>query len=241
MKLISAVCLVVLCAFSNGKNAPDVLKQMYKRYDGKWQANFTFNQTTENYRHDSLIRTSTWYEAIVYPDKFRIDFGDRKEGNAVIYNKDSAYNFRKGKLVRTSVNDDDLTFLLGGMYFYPLDTVEAKMNRFGYSLDKFHEDKWNDRPVYVIGANSTAEKTDQVWIDKENLVVVRFIKYTGGRKEEGVLSDHKRFGDGWSETACSFYFDDKLFQKETYHDCKANTDIDLSMFDPKKFSIPAAQ
>ncbi len=237
MKFIPAVLFIVLCSFYGGKNAEDVLKQMYSRYSGKWQHSFTFNQTTENYRNDSLIRTATWCEAIVYPDKFRIDFGDKKEGNAVIYNKDSAYSFRKGKLVRTSYNEDDLTFLLGGMYFFSFDTVKAKMNRFGFSLDKFHEDKWNNKPVYVIGASSNEEKTNQVWIDKENLVLIRFIKYTGGKKEEGILEDHKRFGGGWSETSCRFYFDDKLFQKEIYHDCKANGNVDLNMFDPQKFSI----
>ena len=43
------------------------------------------------------------------------------------------------------------------------------------------------------------------------------------------------FGAGWSETGCTFYMDDKLFQKETYHDCKANTNIDDSFFNPKNF------
>ena len=33
----------------------------------------------------------------------------------------------------------------------------------------------------------------------------------------------------------TFYMDDKLFQKETYHDCKANVQIDPKFFDPKAF------
>jgi hypothetical protein len=190
---------------------------------------------TENYRNDSLVKTATWYEAIKYPDNFRIDFGDIKSGNAVIFNKDSAYNFRNGKLSRVTINNNDLTFLLGGMYFYPFEDVLNTLTRLGYDLNKFHEDKWQNNAVYVIGADNNNEKVNQLWIDKKNLYVVRFFKYENGHKEEGQLNDHKRFGNGWSETSFSFYLDDKLFQKEIYHDCKANVFIDPRVFDPSLF------
>src|SRR5205085_10609058 len=108
MKYLLAVTILFLFSFDTHKDAGDVLKKMYKRYGGKWFRTFHFIQSTENYRNDSLIRTSTWYEAIIYPDKFRIDFGDLKNGNAVLYNKDSAYNFRNHKLARVTPNDDDL-------------------------------------------------------------------------------------------------------------------------------------
>ena len=55
-------------------NSEKVLKQMYDRYSGKWYHTFTFVQTTESYKNDSLSKTSTWYEAVMFPDKFRIDF-----------------------------------------------------------------------------------------------------------------------------------------------------------------------
>jgi hypothetical protein len=236
MKAISFLLFIGLCSFLKTGNSEEVLQKMYKEYAGKWMHSFTFNQTTENYRNDSLVKTSTWYEAVSYPENFRIDFGDLKDGNAAIFTKDSIYDFRKGKLVRTAVNDDDLTFLLGGMYFYPFDTVKAKFNAFGYNLDKFYETSSEGKPVYVIGAGDATEKSNQVWIDKEKLVVVKFIKYNDGQKEEGVFEDHKRFGNSWSETSCRFYIDGKLFQKETYHDCKADEAIDLKIFDPYRFS-----
>ena len=237
MKLGSLLLFIALCSFSGAKNAEGVLADMYKRYHGNWYKSFTFTQTTEHYRNDSLQRTSTWYEAIVFPDKFRIDFGDKKEGNAVIYLKDSVYSFRKGQLARTGFNDDDLTFLLGGMYFYPFDTVKVKMQRQGYDLAKFCEDTWQGQPVFIIGATNKDERTNQLWIDKTKLVVLKFVKFEGDNKEEGVFSGHKQFGKAWSETACDFYVNGKLIQKEKYYDCKANTDIDLSIFNPAKFSV----
>src|SRR3978361_1176730 len=153
MKYLLPAALIFLFSFSKINTSTDVLKKMYDRYGGKWYKTFHFVQTTENYRNDSLVRTSTWYEAVIFPDKFRIDFGDLKNGNAVIYNKDSAYNFRNNKLVRVTPNDDDLTFLLGGMYFYSFDTVKAMITRLGYDINKFHEDTWQNKPVYVIGSN----------------------------------------------------------------------------------------
>ena len=155
MKKLISCCKVfliflIITSFTNEKKIPGekILQKMYKRYSGKWYKSFTFNQTTEHYRNDSLVKTSTWYEWIIFPDKFRIDFADKNDGNAVIYLKDSVYNFRKGKLIRTGFNADNLTFLLGGMYFYPLDTVKIKLQKMGYNLEKFHKDTWNGKPVY---------------------------------------------------------------------------------------------
>ena len=64
---------------------------------------------------------------------------------------------------------------------------------------------------------------------------MKFIKYADGNKEEGIFSGHKQFGKAWSETACDFYVNDKLLQKEIYHDCKANVVINESIFDPTRF------
>jgi outer membrane lipoprotein-sorting protein len=235
MKIIYLLFAISVCSFSGNKNAEGVLHDMHNRYAGKWYKRFTFNQTTEQYRNDSIVKTSTWYEAIIFPDKFRIDFGDKKDSNAVIYLRDSVYSFRRGKLVRKAFNDDDLTFLLGGMYFYPFDSVKAKIQRQGYDLNKFHEANWQGQPVYVIGASNAAEKTNQLWIDKERLIVLKFIKFNSGEKEEGIFSGHQRFGNGWSETACDFYVNDTLIQKEKYHDCKADTEIDSAIFETYHF------
>ena len=123
----------------------EVLKKMHDRYAGKWYKTFSFNQTTEVYRNDSLKRSETWYENIKFPNDFRIDFGNPDSGNAVIFKNDSSYLFRNAQKVSVRPDEDDLLFLLGGMYFYPFDEVTAKMKSFGYNLDKFHEDTWKGK------------------------------------------------------------------------------------------------
>ncbi len=113
-----------------------VLKNMYKTYKGKWYKTFTFSQTTQNFNNDTLTRTSVWHEAIAFPNKFRITIGEPKNGVAIIFTKDSSFNFNKGKLVRRTLKNEDLTFLLGGMYFIPFDSVKLKMKHQGYDFEK---------------------------------------------------------------------------------------------------------
>lgn len=235
MKFLSLIFFELLPAFNINNN--DVIAKMHKKYAGKWMSSFRFTQTTEAYRNDSLISTSTWYENVVYPDQFRIDFGDKTSGNTAIFTKDSVYRFRQGKLVRTTANEDNLTFLLGGMFFYSLDTVKAMLARMGFDPAKSYETKMENKPVYVIGAGNAEEKTNQLWIDKEKLILVKFTRYENDQKEEGKFFDHKQFGNSWSETACDFYVNDTLIQKEKYYDCKANPVIDPRIFDPHNFIL----
>src|ERR1700689_4503039 len=116
MKLLIPAILVLSFLRDDDMNSEKVLKQMYDRYTGKWYHTFTFVQTTESYKNDSLVKTATWYEALLFPDKFRIDFGDLKNGDAMIFASDSAYRFRNGVLVSAAPDPDDLTFLLGGLF-----------------------------------------------------------------------------------------------------------------------------
>ena len=212
-----------------------ILKDMYSRYHGNWYKDFSFTQKSENYRNDSLTRTSIWHEAIVFPDYFRITIGDIRDGNAMLQVKDSAFHFRKGKLVRRGPKGEDLTFLLGGMYFMPFGSVKTGIAKEGYNISKAHESSFAGRKMYVIGTESDTAKANQLWIDEERLIVMRFIKYDDNRKEEGVFGDHKQFGKAWSETSCSFFINDKLFQKETYSECVANGGVNMKLFDPYDF------
>ncbi len=229
--------ILIIFSFKNSDpiTGEKILLKMHNRFAGKWYKTFTFTQKTESYINDSLIKTATWHEAIVFPDYFRISFGKMKEGNAVIFVKDSSFNFSKGKLVRKELRGEDLTFLLGGMYFYPLDTVFTKMHKEGYDINKAHESTWKGKKYFVLGSQNDEEKTNQLWIDKEKLFVKRFIKYNSSGKEEGLFGDHVKIGKAWSETSCSFFVNDKLIQKESYYDCIANKSVNLGLFDPYNF------
>lgn len=221
-----------VCAQQGGRTA---FEKMYRAYSGKWYHTFTFTQTTDMYRNDTLIKTETWYEAIRFPADFRIDFGEADSGNAVIFKNDSSYVFRRGQKIRTTYYPNDLLFLLGGMYFYPPDESFSRLRSFGFDPDKFCETEWKGQPVYVFGASHEGERTSQVWFDKKNYSLVRMLKYENGHKEEALLEKHVRLEKGFSETLVYFYINDRLVQAETYHDLKADVDIDPAVFDVQHF------
>jgi len=217
-------------------NGKDIVKMMHDRYAGKWYRTFTFNQTTEVYRNDTLRDTQIWYEAMRFPDRFRMDFGVADSGNAMIMRGDSAYRFHNGQLRSTQIsNNEGLIFLLGGIFFYPLDQTYTILDSLHYDLGKAHEDTWKGRPVYVIGAAKGEEGVSQLWIDKEYLYLVRMIKIDDKRKLEAQFDDYKPLGGGFCETKCTFYFNGKLVQVETYHDCKGDLSLDDRLFDPANF------
>jgi outer membrane lipoprotein-sorting protein len=227
--------MLVTVSMLSPPGSREVLKKMYDRYAGKWYKTFSFNQTTEVYRNDSLKHTETWYESIKFPKDFRIDFGDPDSGKAVIYKNDSSYFFRNGKLAGVRPDNNDLLFLLGGMYFYKFDEVISKMTSYGYDLDKFHEDTWKGKEVYVIGAEKGEDSVNQLWIEKENYSPVRMVKIENNNKEEALFEDHVKLGGGYTETLVYFFINNKLVQVEKYHDLKGDIEIDPSIFDAKKF------
>lgn len=231
---------VTLALFTFGSSTTnpggrEIVSRMYERYAGKWPATFTFQQQTQLYQGDSLIRKETWYEAIQFPDKLRIDFGPAINGNAVLFLRDSAYHFVKGKLTRMEKRENELVFLLGGLYFLPKEAVFKKFETLGFDPDKSFAGKWKGKPVLVVGASFEGEQTNQLWIDRKRLVPVRLLKFTARRKEEILFDGHIRLGKGWTETNVMAFYNDKLVQTEAYHDCRANPALDARLFDPARF------
>ena len=205
---------------------------MHDRYAGKWYHTFTFTQTTQMYRNDSLRATQTWHEFIRFPDRFRMDFGPADSGNAVIFRGDSAYRYRNGRMMPTIINNNEgLIFLLGGMFFYPFDqTCQILSDSLHFDLTQTREDNWKNRPVYVIGK----EGANQLWIDEQNLYLVRMIR--SDNQMDARFEDWQPFGGGFCETKCQFYINGKLIQSETYYDCKTDITLEDRIFDPSKLN-----
>ena len=233
MKLIPAILfLAFLMPADKNSNSKEVLTSMYKRYHGVWHKTLKFKQTTERFRNDSLINTSTWYETIVYPDLLRIDIGSRGSSNGILFRHDSTYRFKDNKIVQGVKNENELIFFLGGMYFKTFDQVLGHFSELHYDLSKFHTTTWKGRSIYVLGADKDEEKVNQLWIDQEMMVAVRFFKYENNTKEEGTFEQQVPLKKAWSETKCAFYFNDKLLQTETYTDIVGGEDVDMKIFEP---------
>lgn len=236
--LLTILCLgsLFFSQFAFSQSGEDLIKKMHGKYFGRWYHTFTFVQTTEIYRNDSLIRTATWYEAAHFPYKFRIDLGDPKDGNAVIYLEDSTYRFQDRNLKTVTAGTNPFTFLLGGMYAVSLDSALSKFKHQGYDLSKMYSTTLDGRKVFVVGtANSTDSLSNQFWVDSEHYYIVRTIDSDNGIRFDAKTSGHVQLNNGWSETRVVIYVNGKLRQIEKYADLKADVPLNDLLFDPKHF------
>jgi hypothetical protein len=228
------ILMFFLVTHTVSAQAQDIIQQMYTRYAKKFRKSLSFEQQTNTYRNDSLIKTATWYEVLVYPDKLRIDIDDPSKGNSIFFVNDSIYRRQNGQTKNLGHQPHDLLFVLGGMYSFPLDKVYTKLKAMGYNTDKSFETTWKGRKVVVMGTDKDESESNQFWVDKEKLVTVRILNNKEGQKTETVCGDYVPLGDNLCETNIEFYINGKLRQTEKYTDLKENVRVDMQYLDPYK-------
>jgi len=221
-KLLPAIFLcMALPAFLFAQTGREVIKSVHKRY---YQASckvYTFSQRNTHYKADTISGHSEWHEAIDFPDKFRIDFGDKANGNFVIFKKDSVFNYKKGELVKTRSDSSTLLLLLGGMFFRNMEDVLGRMRAAHYNLNVLSVQNWNGKDTYVIGAKEKDLRSNQVWIDKKTLQVMRIIEKMNDEETMDMRFEaHQDWCKGYVETRVSFRRNGVLEQVEEYYDIK---------------------
>lgn len=229
------IILFLFSSFTAGaqyKNGRELLHAMHKKHFQQYCQTLAFDQRTTRFDTTGVIRdTSYWYEWISYPDKFRIDFGKKFGGNCVIFKNDSAFNYRNHKLTRKYPDENDLLLLLGGMYFRPVDSVIARLERLGYDLEKITRLTVYGKTVFVV---SSADNSHQFWVDKKDLKVLK-LKTKMAEKDvlEITFDGFKRTCKGFTETRVVAHKNGKLEQTEEYLNLKTGLAIPDSIFNKK--------
>ena len=197
---------VVLTGFATERAPQDgraLLERMRAAYLGKWFKTVTFVQQTTQTRK-GVTDTSTWYEALKSPDRLRIDFGDPKDGNGVLYTADSLYAVRGGKITRTAASGNPFLPFVAGVYDQTIETTLRQISAYKFDLSKLYTTTWEGRATEVAGSQSASDTTSpQFWVDRERLIVVRMIVPLnpatptdvadgGGRLARGAGRDHAR-------------------------------------------------
>ncbi|TKC05371.1 hypothetical protein FA048_16715 [Pedobacter polaris] len=210
-------------------------KEIHNQFYGKWPKTITFVQKTNMYRADSLFKSQTWYEASIFPNLFRIDLGDIKDGNAIIYRGDSTYNFRKFQKMKPNVDPNILVYLLGGMYFESLEQVNKKLSIEGFDLSKAHKSNWKGRGIDIIGTTTADTTVSQLWYDSKDHYLVRMIQQKPKMRLECQFENHQKTGKIWHEGSVKIFVQNKLVQTEEYSDFKINVALNPDFFNPDKF------
>ncbi len=204
-----------------------LLASIHKRYFQKTNQTVSFSQKT--IRYDStgkVIKTSTWYEKLKFPDKFRIDFDTFPSQNRILFRDDSVFSFRKGILVSKENDKNILLLLLGGMYFRSLRDVISRLDEMNFDLSQTRDTVADNSKYTIIGKAGS----NQFWLDKKFLRIKRII--VPSENLDAVIESWVKNGKGWQEEKINFYSKGKIIQREEYYDIRFDIVFDEKVFTP---------
>lgn len=211
-----------------------LIEAMRARYDGKWYDTLTFTQQTIRLAGEDAD-TSIWYEALSIPGRLRIDIGPANSGNGLLFTEDHRYVYQEGTLVFDRPEIHPLLVLGFDVYVLPASETIARLDSLGIDMSAMHERLWQDRPVYVVGAESGDLRSPQFWVDKERLYFVRLIRPDlddGAGIEDIRFTDYRAVGEAWVAPTVEFWRDDELLVLEKHVDIDVGQALNDSMFNP---------
>jgi outer membrane lipoprotein-sorting protein len=218
------------------KTTEDLVTAMQKKYSQSWYKTATFVQKTVDYDKDGKQKVSIWYEALSVPGSLRIDFTPIRDGNGILFTDRKIFTFKDGKQESSREFVHPLMVLGFDIYKLPLADVMSTLKTLKFDLAVLHEDTWQDRPVYVVGAKQGDLHSWQFWIDQKNLYFVRMLGPAGKdgtQTQETQFNKYQRLGGGWMAPEVIFKLDGKIRTTEEYSEMRANPALDARLFDPQ--------
>ena len=215
-----------------------LLRAMHNRYKDAWYQTLTFTQKSTTYKPDGTSSAETWYEALSIPAKLRIDIGPPANGNGYVMVDGNVTIVKDHKIAATQPLVNMLLVLGFDVYRQDPDTTAKVIKGEGYDLTKFHEDTWEGKPAYVVGAEKGDLKSKQFWVEKETLLFVRDI--APARGDPGKMDDirfmhYQPLAGAWVAAGVEVYTEGKKVFSEDYTDIQANVKLDPAIWDAKQF------
>lgn len=221
-------------------NGEQLAAAMNKKYAGKWYKTLTFVQKSTSIKPDGTTSVETWYEAMQIPGKLRVDVAPLENGKGFMFLDDQQHSFANGKLERTAKVVHPLLVLGFDVYGQPVEKTVKQLKELTFDLSVLHEETWQGREVYVVGAKQGDLTTPQFWVDKKNLYFVRLFQRAGKDKklvqETQFNKYYKVKGGGWVSPEVLFFIDGRKYFVEEYSDVQTDVKLDPNLFDPQKWA-----
>jgi len=239
--------LIVLAGLLAGGNEPqtgqDVVQAMHDRYAGKWYRTLSFLQRNSAYRPtpSDSVQHSTWFERAAIPGSLRIDFRDGAgfpPGGGILFTRDSQFVVEGDSVAQRMAFIHPLMVLGFDVYAQPVDRTLDQLRRLRFDLSTVHEDTWQERPVYVVGARAGDLRTRQFWVDKARLLFVRMLEpggFDSTRTSESQFNKYTQFGAAWVAVEALFLQDGQPRWLEEYSDVRVDTPLPNGVFDVKRW------
>jgi hypothetical protein len=169
-------------------SAGGLVKAMHDRYAGKYLKTMHFVQNNTAYTTTGQEQKSQWYRHMEIPGKLRIAFLPATQKSGLVEVDDRVASFDNGIRVdfRPSVNP--VLLLTADVFVSPVAATMRGLDSLHVDAEIMRSDQWEGKPVYVVGAKAGDSTSNQMWVDKDHLRLVRFIQRsaTGDRT---ILSD----------------------------------------------------
>jgi len=153
-----------------------LLKAMHDRYDGKFLKTMSFLQNNTRYTTTGAEQKSQWYEHIEVPGKLRIAFLPATQRSGLVQVDDRVASFDNGIRVDFRPSINPLLLLTADVYVAPMTTIVRSLDSLHVDTELMRNDEWEGHPVYVVGAKSGDTTSNQMWVDRDHLRLVRFIQ-----------------------------------------------------------------
>jgi len=238
----AVLCAVLAQTWLHGAevtNSAELVRAMHDRYAASWYGTLTFTQKSTTFNPDTTTKVETWYEAALLPGKLRIDIGPPADGRGYLMVDGKATIFEQGKEVRSRPLVNMLLVLGFDVYKQSAETTLETIAAEKYDLGKFHEESWQGRTIYVVGADKRDLQSRQFWVDKERLLFVRLFQPSRAdatKTDEIRFVDYRPLAGGWIAARVEVWREGKMVFSEEYSDIQANRKLDEALFDPKQFS-----
>jgi len=223
----------------NIKSGQDLLAAMHARYEKSWYRTVTFQQDSTTHNPDGTSKTEIWYEALSLPGRLRINFGAPDAASGYLFSDNVFTTFKDGKVTATRPFVHMLLVLGFDVYRQPPEKTISEASGQGFDLSKIHEDTWEGKPVYVVGADKGDLKSKQFWIEKDRLLFLRLIQpdsRDATKTADQRFGDYRRVPGGWIAARVDFYSNGLDAFTETYSNIKTNVKLSADFFDPKHFT-----
>ena len=153
-----------------------LVKAMHDRYAGKFLKTMSFLQNNTAYTTTGQEEKSQWYEHMEIPGKLRIAFLPASQKSGMVQVDDRVASFDNGIRIDFRPSVFPVLLLTADVYVAPAATVMRGLDSLGVDAETIRSDDWLGHPVYVVGAKAGDSTSNQMWVDKDNLRLVRFIQ-----------------------------------------------------------------
>jgi hypothetical protein len=223
-----------------------LLKAMHDRYDGKYLKTMSFLQNNTQYTSTGQEKKSQWYEHIEAPGKLRIVFLPATGKNGLVQVNDKVASFDNGIRVDFRPSINPLLLLTSDVYVAPVAMITRSLDSLHVDTDIMRNDEWEGEPVYVVGAKAGDTTSNQMWVDRDHLRLVRFIQSqkAGDRTmvSDTRVTSYKEI-DGFDiPTEFLVLRNGRPVWREQYADVRINGEFPAGTFDQARWNdIPIPQ